>query len=92
MIMINRMTRGQGECLNESRAYGDLSKQNHVHQDNKDTQTTDCLLAPAEVLHQHLIQDVQSRNPTPLLWTIALPVHQIREAPAPASDQDYEEK
>lgn len=63
-----------------------------VHQDNKDTQTTNFLLAPTEVLHQHLIQDVPSRNPAPLLRTIALPVHQILEAPAPASDQDYEEK
>ncbi len=42
--------------------------------------------SPTEVLNQGLIQNVPGRNPTPLLWTITLPVHQKLETPTTASN------
>lgn len=35
MIMISRITRERGERHNDRGVHGELSKQNHVHQDNE---------------------------------------------------------
>ncbi len=42
--------------------------------------------SPTEVLDQSRIQNAPGRNPTPLLWTVTLPVHQILETPTTASN------
>jgi hypothetical protein len=42
-----------------------------------------------EVTKQVVIKDLTPRNPTPLLWTISFPIHEILETSTPPSGIHY---